>query len=225
MEGKRFSEEQILMILNEAAAGATAVEVCSRCSMSPRSRTCWQMYGPPRLARLKMMIETALHQCIRPLASGLVHQPGHDEIRIARWTGTHARMPAASQPTLAGDVGAVLLGAPQGPFLCLRPIRRSALWIVERPATMPQRRCSSPWSSASVRSGVASTSRRRSASWGPSTRRRCPAARIELPRSTARTMRRRRFMAIGAGMAKSRLVSTDIVESQGRFYAIGKLSR
>jgi putative transposase len=30
------------------------------------------MYGPPRLARLKMMIEVALHQCIRPLASGLI---------------------------------------------------------------------------------------------------------------------------------------------------------
>jgi putative transposase len=31
-----------------------------------------KMYGPPRLARLKMMIEVALHQCIRPLASGLI---------------------------------------------------------------------------------------------------------------------------------------------------------
>ena len=39
-------------------------------------------------------------------------------------------------------------------------------------------------------------------------------ARIELPRSTARTIRRRRSMEIGAGMVTSRLVSTVIVESQ-----------
>jgi hypothetical protein len=31
-----------------------------------------KVYGPPRLARLKMMIEVALHQSIRPLASGLI---------------------------------------------------------------------------------------------------------------------------------------------------------
>jgi putative transposase len=31
-----------------------------------------RMYGPPRLARLKMMCELALQQCIRRLASGLV---------------------------------------------------------------------------------------------------------------------------------------------------------
>jgi hypothetical protein len=43
-----------------------------------------KMYGPPRLARLKMMCELALQQCIRPLASGLVFQPGRDEIRTAR---------------------------------------------------------------------------------------------------------------------------------------------
>jgi hypothetical protein len=43
-----------------------------------------KMYSPPRLARLKMMIEVALHQCIRPLASGLVFQPGRDAIRTTR---------------------------------------------------------------------------------------------------------------------------------------------
>jgi putative transposase len=37
-----------------------------------------------RLARLKVITEVALHQCIRPLASGLVFQPGRDEIRAAR---------------------------------------------------------------------------------------------------------------------------------------------
>jgi hypothetical protein len=40
------------------------------------------------------------------------------------------------------------------------------------------------------------------------------AARIELPPSTARTMRCRRSMESGAGMTTSRLVSTNIVESQ-----------
>ena len=42
------------------------------------------MYGPPCLARLKIMCELALQQCIRSLASGLVFQPGRDEIRAAR---------------------------------------------------------------------------------------------------------------------------------------------
>jgi hypothetical protein len=45
------------------------------------------------------------------------------------------------------------------------------------------------------------------------TAKRRAAARIELPCSTARTMRRRRSNEIGAGMMTSRLVSTDIVES------------
>jgi hypothetical protein len=118
------------------------------------------------------------------------------------------------------------------------------LWIVESPATMPQRRCSTACSSASVISGVRATSRRSSASYGASSGRRCPpqragaalpvartrgisliaaegltakrraAARIELPGSTARTMRSRKSNDIGAGMAISRPVATDIVESQ-----------
>jgi hypothetical protein len=46
------------------------------------------------------------------------------------------------------------------------------------------------------------------------TAKRRAAARIELPRSTPRTMCRRRSMDMGAGMSTSRLVSTDIVESQ-----------
>jgi hypothetical protein len=46
------------------------------------------------------------------------------------------------------------------------------------------------------------------------TAKRRAAARIELPRSTARTTRRRRSNDIGGGMTTSRLVSTDIVESQ-----------
>jgi putative transposase len=128
MKRKRFSEEQIIGILNEAAAGATAVEVCRRHGVSETTFYRWKakfggiavsdarrlrqleaensrlkrllaeahldnaalkdllgkMYGPPRLARLKMMCELALQQCIRPLASGLVFQPGRDEIRTAR---------------------------------------------------------------------------------------------------------------------------------------------
>jgi hypothetical protein len=100
---------------------------------------------------------------------GLIEE--HEPCRV------HEGLPGSPQPTLAGDVGAVLLGRPQGLFLRLRPIRRSALWIVERPATMPQRRCSSPWSSASVMSGCASTSLLRSASCGASSGRRCPPKR------------------------------------------------
>jgi hypothetical protein len=46
------------------------------------------------------------------------------------------------------------------------------------------------------------------------TAKRRAASRIELPRSTARTIRRRRSKEIGAGMMNSRLFSTDIVESQ-----------
>ena len=128
MNRKRFSEEQIIGILSEAAAGAAAVEVCRRHGISETTFYRWKakfgglavsdarglrqleaentklkrllaeahldnaalkdllakMYGPPGLARLKMMTEVALHQCIRPLASGLVFQPGRDEIRTAR---------------------------------------------------------------------------------------------------------------------------------------------
>jgi hypothetical protein len=156
----------------------------------------------------------------------------------------HEALPDAPPPALAGDVGAVLLGRDQALFLWSRPSRRSALWLVESPARTPQRRCSSAWSSASVMSGVAVTSLRRLASWGARSGRRRPpyragaalpvartrcisliaadgltakrwaAARIELPRSTARTIRRRRSMEIGAGMVTSRLVSTVIVKSQ-----------
>jgi hypothetical protein len=46
------------------------------------------------------------------------------------------------------------------------------------------------------------------------TAKRRAASRIELPRSTARTIRNGRSMEIGAGMATSRLFSTAIVESQ-----------
>jgi hypothetical protein len=54
--------------------------------MSPPPRICWQKtYGSRRHAWLKMMCELVLQQCIRPLASGLVFQPGRDEIRAARY--------------------------------------------------------------------------------------------------------------------------------------------
>ena len=46
------------------------------------------------------------------------------------------------------------------------------------------------------------------------TAKRWAAARIELPRSTARAILRRRSMEIGVGMATSRLVLTVIVELQ-----------
>ena len=39
MKRKRFSEEQIIGILNEAVAGATAVEVCRRHGIRMRPRT------------------------------------------------------------------------------------------------------------------------------------------------------------------------------------------
>jgi len=37
MKRKRFSEEQIIGILNETAVGATAVEVCRRHGVRPRT--------------------------------------------------------------------------------------------------------------------------------------------------------------------------------------------
>jgi hypothetical protein len=46
------------------------------------------------------------------------------------------------------------------------------------------------------------------------TAKRRAAARIERPRSTARTIRSRRSMEIGAGTTRLPLVSTVIVESQ-----------
>ena len=42
MKRKRFSEEQIIAILNEAAAGATAVEVCRRHGVSETTYYRWK---------------------------------------------------------------------------------------------------------------------------------------------------------------------------------------
>jgi putative transposase len=42
MKRKRFSEEQIIGILNEAAAGATAVEVCRRHGVSETTFYRWK---------------------------------------------------------------------------------------------------------------------------------------------------------------------------------------
>jgi hypothetical protein len=40
-----------------------------------------KMYGPPRPCKgLGRMDGNSLRKCIRPLASGLLLQPGHDEI-------------------------------------------------------------------------------------------------------------------------------------------------
>jgi hypothetical protein len=141
--------------------------------------------------------------------AGLVEE--HEPRRV------HEALPASPLPAFGGDVGAVLLRRPQRLFFTLRPSRPSALWIVESPATMPQRRSRAACSSASVMSGRAATNPRRSASCGASSGRRWPpkrdgatlpvvrtrcisliaadgltakrrtAARIELPRSTART--------------------------------------
>jgi hypothetical protein len=165
---------------------------------------------------------------------------------------------SAAKPATAGAFGPHRAGPARplsGTFLCRRSIRRCALWIVESPARSPQRRCSSVWSSASVRSGVASTSLRRSASWGSRTGRRCPpyrsgaalpvartrcisliaadgltakrraASRIELPCSTARTIRSRRPMEIGAGMATSRLSQPILSNHRRPFHVIGIFSR
>ena len=44
-----------------------------------------KMYGPPRLCKDQVRSDSSsLHKCIRPLASGLRLQPGHDEIRARR---------------------------------------------------------------------------------------------------------------------------------------------
>ena len=43
-----------------------------------------KMYGPPRDCKVLEFDEDSLHKCIRPLASGLRLQPGHDEIRAQR---------------------------------------------------------------------------------------------------------------------------------------------
>ena len=43
------------------------------------------MYGPPRLCKsIGRDNENSLRKCIRPLASELLLQPGHDEIRARR---------------------------------------------------------------------------------------------------------------------------------------------
>ena len=46
-----------------------------------------EMYGPPRRCKDLWSILTidSLRKCIRPLASGLLLQPGHDEIRARRF--------------------------------------------------------------------------------------------------------------------------------------------
>jgi hypothetical protein len=142
--------------------------------------------------------------------------------------GVQEALPDPPAKALGRDLGSILLGRPPRPLLCLSPSRRSVLWIVESPAARPKRRSSSAWSSASVIPGVAATSRRSSASCGASSGRRWPpqragaglpvartrcisliaaagltgkrraAPRIELPRSTARTIRSRRSNDIGA---------------------------
>jgi hypothetical protein len=66
-------------------------------------------------------------------------------------------------------------------FLCRRPIQRSALWMVESPATMPRRPRISACSWASMMSRVASTSRRSSFSCGANNRRRRPPSRRRGP--------------------------------------------
>ena len=43
-----------------------------------------KMYGPPRCCKALVDERCSLHKCIRPLASGLMLQPGHDEIRTRR---------------------------------------------------------------------------------------------------------------------------------------------
>jgi putative transposase len=40
-----------------------------------------KMYGPTRSCKIPIDADDSLHKCIRPLASGLLLQPGHDEIR------------------------------------------------------------------------------------------------------------------------------------------------
>jgi hypothetical protein len=61
------------------------------------------------------------------------------------------------------------------------------LWIVESPATMPKRRRSSAWSSASVMSGCAAIRLRRSCSCGASSGRRWPPKRAGAALPVART--------------------------------------
>jgi len=47
---------------------------------------CAEMYGPPRRCKaLWVLTFDSLRKCIRPLASGLLLQPGHDEIRARRF--------------------------------------------------------------------------------------------------------------------------------------------
>jgi hypothetical protein len=53
------------------------------------------------------------------------------------------------------------------------------------------------------------------------TAKRRAAARIELPRSTVRTIRRRKSEAIGAGMATSRLSQPILSNHAFLFYAVG----
>ena len=44
-----------------------------------------KMYGPPRSCKAEELSNgRSLRKCIRPLASGLLLQPGHDEIRARR---------------------------------------------------------------------------------------------------------------------------------------------
>ena len=154
----------------------------------------------------------------------------------------HEAPPGAQRRRLPATSGRSCSAALRRSFLCRRPSRRSASWIVQSPARTPQRRCSSAWSSASSAGrrrdqmrgparGATSSGRRGRhtargrrevartrcissiAADGP-TAKRWAAARIEPPRSTARAILRRRSMEIGAGMATSPPGSTVIVESQ-----------
>lgn len=98
---KRFTEEQIIGFLNEAEAGVLVKDLCRKHGFSDAAFYGWRtkfrrmkveeakrlrplrkMYGPPRICKALWSVdENSLRKCIRPLASGLRLQPGHDEMR------------------------------------------------------------------------------------------------------------------------------------------------
>ena len=143
-------------------ADAYLVEIRPRLSPGPtlqkghrRPSSKLQMHGSARASRTP--------RALNPRAAQAPHRPyrrgDRPATRLARISVTQLEtlrelLARHSRPT-ARHVGPVLVGRPQELFLCRRPIRRSALWIVESPARTPKRRCSSVWSSASGMSGVA----------------------------------------------------------------------